>query len=277
MNMKCDARKTKLETRNMKRETDTWETVRVRNSFAFRVSRLAFPSGSGFTLVEVLLAVFILGIGLIMVACIFPVGADWTRQNTEETVAQMVAETGRGIVLSKYVYSDVSAVGTGVQLMPNMPTKLPIGERAYALGSSPAYPAATPNSAPYFWLPLIRKDPDTPALGSRPRFDVFILVFKKGDVAQTYVNALPTGATAVSSGDASTVPIVAQTTVATLAANVPVGSMGIGVTSGTVCRILPGGATSIPLMAIESVDYAPAADSTVSSPLVYIYEFKANF
>ena len=38
-----------------------------------------------FSLMEVLLAVFILGIGLIMVATVFPVGADWTRQSTEDT------------------------------------------------------------------------------------------------------------------------------------------------------------------------------------------------
>jgi len=41
--------------------------------------------------VELLLAVFLLAIGLIGLLSVFPIGADWTRQVTEESVAQNVA------------------------------------------------------------------------------------------------------------------------------------------------------------------------------------------
>ena len=46
----------------------------------------------GFSLVEVLLATFILGIGMIMVASIFPVGANWTREATEDSVGQVISQ-----------------------------------------------------------------------------------------------------------------------------------------------------------------------------------------
>jgi type II secretory pathway pseudopilin PulG len=287
-NMSFETRNINHEAQNMKRETvgvaghssdvllgcsvmdqthgKLSETLPEQNRFAFRVSRFAFLPARAFTLVEVLLAVFILGIGLIMVACVFPVAADWTRQNTEETVAQMVAETGRGIILAKYGYADVSTVTTTVQLL-NL-AKLPIGERAYALGQSPAYPAASPTTASYYWLPFIRKDPDTPVVGTRYRYDLYIMVFKKGDAVQTY-------STAVSplNADGATVPVACQTAAI---GTIPVGSPAIGVTSGTIFRALPGGATSVPVMA-ENFIYGPPADGTTPSPLVYIYACKANF
>jgi prepilin-type N-terminal cleavage/methylation domain-containing protein len=56
----------------------------------------------GFSLVEVLLAMFILGIGMIMVASVFPVGANWTRQTTEESVAQTVVQNALTVIKTHY-------------------------------------------------------------------------------------------------------------------------------------------------------------------------------
>src|SRR4051812_41156300 len=51
----------------------------------------------GFSLVEVLLAIFILGIGMIMVASVFPVGANWTRQTAEGSVSQTIAQSAMSV------------------------------------------------------------------------------------------------------------------------------------------------------------------------------------
>src|SRR5690242_19549346 len=82
--------------------------------------------GRGFSLMEVLLAVFILGIGLIMVATIFPVGADWTRQSTEDSIAQTIAQNAMAIIRDNYAPSSLngntagrlSTIGATVQALP---------------------------------------------------------------------------------------------------------------------------------------------------------------
>jgi prepilin-type N-terminal cleavage/methylation domain-containing protein len=56
----------------------------------------------GFSLVEVLLAMFILGIGMIMVASVFPVGANWTRETTEESVAQTIVQDALTVIKTHY-------------------------------------------------------------------------------------------------------------------------------------------------------------------------------
>ena len=244
----------------------------------------------GFTLIEILLAVFILGVGLTMVACIFPVGADFTRQNVEETVAGMVAENARAIILAKYTYSDFSAVTTLMPL-PHIAAgdKLSLVERAYAYGTSSPYPAAAPATATYFWTALVRQDPETPPLGSRIRYDLYILVFKKGDATQAYTNPASlfgttgardlTEAPVTGFASSSYVPVLAQGAVA----NMPIGAIGIGTSTGTVFHVVPGGLTNPP---DANIAYAPSADMTVgtantsttgASPLVYVYSTKVSF
>ncbi len=79
------------------------------SSFKFQVSSVAHRRVAampqrriGFSLVEVLLAIFILGIGLIMVASVFPVGATWTRQATEESIAQTIAQNAYSVLQKHY-------------------------------------------------------------------------------------------------------------------------------------------------------------------------------
>ncbi len=263
-----------------------------------------YPTPRAFTLVEVLLAVFILGVGLTMVACIFPVAADWTRQNQEESLAVNVARNARAIILAKYQLSDLSglaAVSSGTSTLvalPDMtnvavgaaPARLPLIERAYAFGTATPYPAsslANAQSALYFWTALIRRTPDT-SLNTKPnRFDLYIFVFKKGDAVQTFTQPATFIAgsrdTTSTSVDGTLVPLLATTTTV---GGVPLGSIGVGMTSGTVFRSLPGGLanpTFIPLAvpSAETIAYAPAADAvsgtanaslTAVSPLVYVYQ-----
>ncbi|MFO0829716.1 MAG: prepilin-type N-terminal cleavage/methylation domain-containing protein [Phycisphaerales bacterium] len=60
----------------------------------------------GFSLVEVLLAVFILGIGVISIAAIFPAGISLQRQSSDDTLGPLVAQNALGVIRSKVTASD---------------------------------------------------------------------------------------------------------------------------------------------------------------------------
>jgi len=157
---------------------------------------LAFASRSvrrGFSLVEVLLAVFILAIGMIMVASVFPVGANWTRQATEDSVGQVVAQTALSVIqthygpngdLRSFLAPDylngpsvpnpgnnnfvlkapippatiAAATPYWLQAIPGF-VNIPPNERAYQFGSTNPFPATNFKSCTYFWSALIRLNP----------------------------------------------------------------------------------------------------------------------
>src|ERR1700722_4164861 len=54
----------------------------------------------GFSFVEILFAVMILGIGFIMIAGIFPVAIHQTQSNGDETIAATTARQGAAIIAS---------------------------------------------------------------------------------------------------------------------------------------------------------------------------------
>jgi prepilin-type N-terminal cleavage/methylation domain-containing protein len=221
----------------------------------------------GFSLVEVLLAIFILGIGMIMVASVFPVGADWTRQTTEDTVAQAIAQNAFTVIETHYgpggdrpelginVGNTVLSGATPFQLQP-LPglTNIPIGERAYQFGSNNPFPASNPAGCTYFWTALCRLNPAhnngagaiSPAAAFK--YDVYILVFRKGaaehvftpvvgkDIAgvrnypaEDFVPAVWSVAYNAGQHDPARTPMVYN-------AVPPVGEIGVGVVSGTVFR-----------------------------------------
>jgi len=180
--------------------------------------------------VEVLLAILILGIGLIMVASVFPVGANWTRQATEESVAQTIAQNAFSVIqmhygpsgdLKGYLYPDfITAPGTlntagnkntvlqngplsptllpgsafSLQVMPGF-NGVPISERTYQFGSATPFPASNPAGCTYYWTALIRLNPayqtaspttNNIALSSSYKYDLYILVFRKGAAEQRF-------------------------------------------------------------------------------------------
>jgi len=292
------------------------------------------PARRAFSLVEVLVAIGILGLGLIMVASIFPVGADWTRQNIDESIAAQLARNAAALIQSKYTATDLtSATGlqspyTMVQAIPgltqsasgtDMP-KLTIYERAFQYGSSSSV-MTDPRNAQYFWTALIRLTPGTISFDhitaancpTYRQFDLYILVFKKGDLKQQFTTAatallpmdsaaaIPTytwasttcsfGHTRVRSTDSPTtldetfVPLVLVTSKFN---DVPMGSQAIGTISGTVFRTIPSspytnlGVTMTdgntpPTSFLEPVAFVPPADGTTRSPLIYIYQTKVSF
>jgi prepilin-type N-terminal cleavage/methylation domain-containing protein len=182
----------------------------------------------GFSLVEVLLAIFILGIGLIMIATIFPVGANWTRQTTEDTIAQSIAQNALAVIKSHYGpggdmaladFTDPDATkpmgGTKnsvlvgnfaagytpftLQGLPGF-VSIPIGERSYQFGSSNPFPVPNANvqNCTYFWTALCRLNPshydansthNKIRIGSSYTYDIYILVFRKGAWEQDFTLA----------------------------------------------------------------------------------------
>jgi prepilin-type N-terminal cleavage/methylation domain-containing protein len=267
----------------------------------------------GFSLMEVLLAVFILGIGLIMIATIFPVGADWTRQSTEDTVAQAVAQNAVSIVqiyynpngkntatrgqLASLPVPASAAVTSPLQALPNF-TTIPVAERCYQYGNPTPFPAKNPVNCTYYWTALARVQPGHTEGASR-KYDLYILVFRKGDASQTYTPPDSEVAGVRDSADPTSPamdfhlePTLVQklySKASTATAVPPVGYIGIGAQSGTVFRqgttvdYNTGQATPIARPALmtagEDVIYAAPADGTQggASPLVYVYQTTVSF
>jgi prepilin-type N-terminal cleavage/methylation domain-containing protein len=189
-------------------------------------------SGRGFSLIEVLLAIFILGIGMIMVASVFPVGANWTRQAAEDSVGQMVAQMAETVIRKHYgpggdmtyfglntpvigssntILNSTNASPFQLQALPFF-TRIPANERAFQFGANNPFPAANPTACTYFWTALARLNPmhvnltappNDPLHGILPSttytYDLYILVFRKGSAENTFSNKIttPTGATEV--------------------------------------------------------------------------------
>jgi prepilin-type N-terminal cleavage/methylation domain-containing protein len=264
----------------------------------------------GFSLVELLLAVMILGVGLTMVASVFPVGATWTRQTAEETVGGIVARNAVAIIQAKYNAGYMAGIGSprgsGTATVVPLPgigansILLPLVERAYDFGRGTPYPAANPVQALYYWTALVRRSNASlgPATGNLPdgmlnSFDVYILVFKKGAVEQTFTN---NGSEYVGTRDPSEtgVPYVATLQATPLSGNqvnlqaaAPsglVGSQVIEGNSGTVYRVIGVAGNVLTLngpaptsLANLTFWYVPPANGTSVSPLVYVYQTTIAF
>ena len=77
---------------------------RPMSQVAFKLSRRT--QRRAFSLVEVLLAVFILGIGVISVAAIFPAGISLQRQSNDDTLGPLVAQNAMAILRSRVAQDD---------------------------------------------------------------------------------------------------------------------------------------------------------------------------
>src|SRR3954454_22652181 len=119
---------------------------------AIRNPQSAIPR-AGFTFVEVLFAVMILGIGFIMIAGIFPVAINQTQLNGEETVGAALARNGVHY-LEQLPYSQINPptgpLAADGQVHPYDGTLL--GQVGGNLIS--------PEDARYAWVPFYRRGTD---------------------------------------------------------------------------------------------------------------------
>jgi type II secretory pathway pseudopilin PulG len=238
-----------------------------------------------FSLLEILMALFILMIGVVIVGTVFPVAGDWTRQATEHTIAQEIARNAISLIQAKYRAGDFIAVHEDLSEIPAGP--LSFADHAYNYGSRKPLPTVDGEAIEslYFWRAYVRHLPANPS----GAIDVFILVFKKGEASQTYrrtdtdehfpiVVAGPyrDGTEIPPPGTPPYNPRIFP----------PIGDYGIGVRTGTVFRqhlgALPGiAAPSAPVGGSpglhENVLWAPPALGTDVSPLVYVYHTTLAF
>lgn len=254
----------------------------------------------GFTLMEILIAIFILTVGLVMVATVFPVAANWTRQDAERTVAGLIARNAAALIKSTYTVQDMTVVEPingkttpvtftqHIEMLPNLSYKLPWAQRAYAFGANPPYPAGNPAAATFYWTALVSPAADGAAFG---KFNLYILVFKVNDHSQlfTFTSAADPVVQDPSGGpggrgatDPYFIPEVLVSSTGISDANFPMDSEGIGMNSGTVFRKIPGGSGSNvaslpPIIPNEPVIFVPPSPGNSVDPLVYVYETTLSF
>ncbi len=239
------------------------------------------------------MALFILTIGIVILATVFPIAGDWTRQATEHTVAQSIARNAVAMIQTRMRPTDFFPVTQDLSLLPQS-AQLSALDHAYNYGDDHPIPTDQRHyqNCLYFWQALVRQHPSEP-LGA---YDLFILVFKKGETSQRPVTGAPKGYQLIGGPDLPNLWLGPYRTGAEVPPPgeppydprvfPPLGEYGIGARSGTAFRqrlgTEPGTATAnTPLAHVgadfEPVFYAPPAQGTNVSPLVYVYHTIVTF
>lgn len=155
-------------------------------------------------MIEILFAIMILALGLVMVAASFPVAIKWTRQDANKTIGRVIANNALGIIETEYTPSSFSGVTTSTPTpLPTLPSLV---DRTYAFGTPTPYPDLQFQSgypfnngnSLYFWTALICAAPSQatttqPSVQPQPTYDLYILVFKKGNYKDQWTVQQPTG------------------------------------------------------------------------------------
>jgi len=286
----------------------------------------------GFSLIEILFAIFILGIGLLMIAAVFPIAIKWTNQDVHSTIGLVISRSAVAQIKANTMINGQSVFATGIYTSEGT-TPPPTQYGPVAATYPQPYMYGTPNPTPsrgllvpkaantapkysardlqarYWWQAVLVPDPADGASGVAPTplasqsgaapqtYDLFIFVYSKGDIANTYPQAGPLPA-----------PNAAPQFEAQGAsgAGMPIGSIGLDLKpvpdtgtvyaayAGSVVRReiinLPGQAPTIGYSGTTSqynsigpndvIVYAPPASGPAqeaTSPLIYIYATTVTF
>ncbi len=253
-----------------------------------------------------LLAIAILGLGLILIAAAYPIAVHWTAQNAHSTIAEVIAQDAAGIIRTQCAAGDVYAP-TAAPTNPTRPVSYAWSNWTAIPGTSPTNYFATlqvpqpfvSNSAGafyvtgstlpatmYYWTAAIVPAPAgaSASSSSGTAYDVYIFVFNKGDISNVYntTGATPAGPTPEPQLYAGSLADAAF----------PIGSSGVDLTTGSVFRKIvvtptngdpaqlwrsdlptPAGATVPPP---DTLLYSPPATDQTASPLVYVFVFTVN-
>ena len=85
----------------------------------------AHDAVGGFSLVEMLLAIAILGLGLILIAAAYPIAVHWTAQNAHSTIAEVIAQDAAGIITAQYGPGSTYAPPGATYWTPVVPATTP--------------------------------------------------------------------------------------------------------------------------------------------------------
>ena len=289
------------------------------------------PRRAAFSLAEILIAIFVLSIGLIMIAAVFPVAAKWTAQDAQTSVAQVIAKNAVAQIQAQFGAGNLPA---GVLNSPTAAQPFTgFGPFAYQFGTAQPYPFGTaqaysntanfapspldpsptsPTPAPvpppgsYYWSAVLVPAASgyagvSPSSGQMNNvFTVYVFVFNKGQDANVF--------SAPAYGSPSTgntlIPMqpYAQNSVAShlsfypqlfegeyqfAVPAMPVDSLGVDVSTGSVFRLITDPATnalvptglaggSVINTTSDYVIFAPPALGQTSSPLIYVYVTTVN-
>lgn len=156
--------------------------MRHNQSLSVRRRMREAPSGGrgagagGFTLVELLLAMFILGIGLAAIASVFPVASYLQKSAVQGVDTLHVATSAESILRANPIpASALTASDTEVQQVSNLSTHLPLSMRAYPQQS---LTGAAADERDMYWVPLAQNVGTSAA----PEWRVFVFIMtRRGD------------------------------------------------------------------------------------------------
>lgn len=255
---------------------------------------------AGFSLIEILFAIFILGIGLLMVAAVFPIAIKWTNQDVHSTI---------GLVISRSAVAQLKATGlagttavtasglSGLSATVPQPYRYGTPNPTPSVGIvQPTYAYTTNDlNARYWWQAVLVPATPTTAMTNvaptvnaiSPVYHLYIFVFSKGNISNTY----PAQFLINNSNSNVLAPSLQETSYSGAAANtsMPVGAIGLDLATGAVVRkeiINPQGG-GVPYLGLsEEVEssnvndpilFAPPANGQQKSPLIYIYATTVTF
>ena len=292
------------------------------------LSPVTSSRAAAFSLAEILIAIFVLSIGLIMIAAVFPVAAKWTAQDAQTSVAQVIAKNaveqiklqflaGGGLPLNNPPAAPLTGYGPFAYAF-GTPQPVPFGTaQSYstsanfapsALDPAPAAPTVAPVPPPdsYYWSAVIVPAASGYA-GVSPNsqvnnvYTVYVFVFNKGDPGNTFAapayapvgpgyTLLPMQPDA-QNGNASHLsfyPQLFEGPYPSAASAMPIDSLGVDVSTGSVFRLitdpatnavvptgLAGGSVHYPsgglALSTDDIIFAPPAVGQTASPLIYVY------
>ena len=261
---------------------------------------------AAFSLVEILVAIFVLSIGLIMIAGIFPVAVKWTADDAQTSIAQVIAKNAVATIETQYASPSGTFPPAALNLTATPPNYMGYGPFCYNFGNStpypnanpaPAAPTTTPPPGVYYWSALILPASSTIAGSSgiypgmqNNLYTIYVFVFNKGDINNTFT-AGGTGALdmqPVPQSSGTYYPQLYSGTLSSVIGGVlPVGAQGLDLNTGAVFRAIVDASgnysvTSVPpsttspnpnytAISGNTVIFAPPAIGQTASPLIYVY------
>ena len=236
---------------------------------------------AAFSLAEILIAIFVLSIGLIMIAAVFPVAAKWTAQDAQTSVAQVIAKNAveqiklQILAGSLPLNSPPAATLTGYGPFAysfGTAQPIPFGTAQsysaianfapFALDPAPASPTPAPVPPPgsYYWSAVIVPASSGyagvfPNAQLNSAYTVYVFVFSKGDASSTFpAPYAPIGgdtllpmqpdAQNIHASHLSFYPQLFEGPYPSAALAMPIDSLGVDVSTGCVFRLITDPATN---------------------------------
>jgi len=164
------------------RNCEAISRTQSRKSYGFLGVR-NHKSRSGFSLMEVLIAVGTLALGMLFIASVFPAGVYWTTVASERTISAVAADEAFAKIKLYGIPSTVlSTMSDTNQVSLSGPGVYPDAEYAY-----PSTPT-DPNSKRYWWSAIGRREPN-----SLNDVQVTVFVSRKVGSMTTYPGAASLG------------------------------------------------------------------------------------